>query len=220
VSGYRAVLFDAFGTLIELERPAARLRAAVRTRLEREISHEQAADAMRTELSYYAAHCSTARDQPTLLRLQRECAAIVLDRLGLEADQATALAVLSEAIVFRAYPDATPALRMVGELGLATAVVSNGDCSLPGALRSAGIEVGVVVDSATSGAAKPDPAIFELALRRLEVEAAAALHVGDVPELDGEGARAAGIDVVIIDRSPAAAAGTISSLLELEPLLA
>lgn len=77
-----------------------------------------------------------------------------------------------------------------------------------------------MVDSATGGAAKPDPTIFELALRRLRVDAAAALHVGDTPELDGEGARAAGIDVVIVDRSPAPAAGTISSLLELEPLLA
>jgi putative hydrolase of the HAD superfamily len=128
--------------------------------------------------------------------------------------------VLSDAIAFRAYPDATPALRMVGELGLATAVVSNGDCSLPGALQSCGIEVGVVVDSATGGAAKPDPAIFALALRRLGVNATAALHVGDVPELDGEGARAAGIDVVIVDRRTTPAAGTISSLLELEPLLA
>ncbi len=214
------MLFDAFGTLIELDRPAARLQAAARKRLGSEISHELAAEAMRAELTYYAAHCGAARDQPTLLHLQRECAAIVLDRLGLEADETTALEVLSDAIAFRAFPDATPALRMVGERGLAMAVVSNGDCSLPGALRSAGIEVGVLVDSATSGAAKPDPAIFELALRRLDVDAAAALHVGDTPELDGEGARAAGIDVVIVDRSRAPAAGTISSLLELEPLLA
>jgi putative hydrolase of the HAD superfamily len=220
VSRYRAVLFDAFGTLIELDRPAGRLQAAVRTRLGSEVSHEQAAEAMRAELTYYAAQCITARDQPTLLHLQRECAAIVLDRLGLEADETTALAVLSDAIAFCAFPDAVPALRTVGDLGLATAVVSNGDCSLPDALRSAGIEVGVVVDSATTGAAKPDPAIFELALRRLGVEAAAALHVGDVPELDGEGARAAGIDVVIVDRRPAPAAGAIASLLELEPLLA
>ena len=151
------MLFDAFGTLIELDRPAARLQAAARTRLGSEISHEQAAEAMRVELTHYAAHCSAARDHPTLLHLQRECAAIVLDRLGLEAGEATALEVLSDAIAFRAFPDAPPALRMVRDLGLATAVVSNGDCSLPGALRAAGIEVGVVVDSATGGAAKPDP---------------------------------------------------------------
>jgi putative hydrolase of the HAD superfamily len=220
VSGYRAVLFDAFGTLIELDRPAARLQAAVQTYLESEVSQGQAAQAMRAELAHYAAHCRTARDGPSLLHLRRECAAIVLEQLGLDAVEATALAVLSDAIAFRAYPDAPPALRMVGGLGLATAVVSNGDCSLPDALQSAGIEVDVVVDSATGGAAKPDPAIFALALRRLGVDAAAALHVGDVPELDGEGARAAGVDVVIIDRGPSPAPGTIASLLELEPLLA
>lgn len=117
------MLFDAFGTLIELDRPAARLQAAARMRLGSEISAEQAAAAMRAELTHYAAHCRAARDQPTLLRLQRACAAIVLDRLGLEADEATALAVLSDAIVFRAFSDATSALRMAGERGLATAVV-------------------------------------------------------------------------------------------------
>ena len=73
-----------------------------------------------------------------------------------------ALAVLSDAIAFRAFPDAAGALRMVRERGLATAVVSNGDCSLPGALRSAGIEMGVVVDSATGGAAKCDYVTREL----------------------------------------------------------
>ena len=35
MSGYRAVLFDAFGTLIELDREAATLQAAVRMHLER-----------------------------------------------------------------------------------------------------------------------------------------------------------------------------------------
>jgi FMN phosphatase YigB (HAD superfamily) len=84
VSGYRAVLFDAFGTLIELDRPAARLQGAVRMHLGSEISHEQAAEAMRAELTHYAAHCRTARDQPSLLHLQRACAAgidvVILDR--------------------------------------------------------------------------------------------------------------------------------------------
>lgn len=220
MSAYSAVLFDAFGTLISLDHPAQRLRTAVRTHLGEEVTHEQAAGAMRAELRHYAGNCRSARDEATLLHLHRECAAIVLERLGLEAGDDEALAVLSDAVAFRAYPDAGPALEMAGRRGMAVAVVSNGDCSLAGALRSAGIDVGVVVDSATSGAAKPDPALFRLALRRLGVEAAEALHVGDTPELDGDGARAAGIDVVIIDRGPSPAEGAISSLLELEPMLA
>ena len=46
--------------------------------------------------------------------------------------------------------------------------------------------------SAEAGAPKPDPAIFRLALARLEVEPARALHVGD-SHADAEGARAAGM---------------------------
>jgi putative hydrolase of the HAD superfamily len=121
---------------------------------------------------------------------------------------------------FRAYPDAAPALQIASGRGLATAVVSNGDCSLGDALSEAGLDVAEVVDSATSGVVKPDPAIFLEALRRLGVEPAEALHVGDSAELDGAGARAAGIDVVIVDRHDPPAEGTIPSLLELETLLA
>ena len=50
---------------------------------------------------------------------------------------------------------------------------------------------------------KPDPALFHRALERLGAEPADALHVGDRVELDLAGARAAGIDSVLIDRRAA-----------------
>jgi HAD superfamily hydrolase (TIGR01549 family) len=49
-----------------------------------------------------------------------------------------------------------------------------------------------VVTSAEAGAAKPDPAVLQLALERLRVEPARALHVGDEDE-DEQGAAAAGV---------------------------
>lgn len=220
MSRYRAVLFDAFGTLIALDRPAQRLQAALSEQLGADVSEQRAAAAMRAEIAHYAAGCRWAADGASLDRLRRECAAVMMEELGLAPGAEAALAVLSEAVRFRAYPDAAPALRIASGRGLATAVVSNGDCSLGDALREAGLDVAEVVDSATSGAVKPDPAIFLEALRRLGVEPAEALHVGDSAELDGEGARAAGIDVVIVDRHDPAAEGTIPSLLELETLLA
>jgi HAD superfamily hydrolase (TIGR01509 family) len=78
----------------------------------------------------------------------------------------------------------------------------------------------VVVDSATTGAAKPDPAIFRHALSRLGVAAGRALYVGDDPANDLDGARAAGIDAVLIDRSSDRAPGSIGALTELEALVA
>ena len=66
----------------------------------------------------------------------------------------------------------------------------------------AGIEVGVVVDSAVVGIAKPDPGIFAIALDALAVPAgrrATVIHVGDALRYDVAGALAAGIIPVHLD---------------------
>jgi putative hydrolase of the HAD superfamily len=220
MSRHRALLLDAFGTLITVDRPAERLRASLAARLGTGIAPESAETAMRDEMRHYQANCRRASDAASLAELRRECAAIVMDRCGVNAPEEAALAVLSDAVVIRAYDDAPPALEMARRRALATAVVSNGDCSMPSLLEQAGLRVDVVVDSATAGAAKPDPAIFHRALHLLDVAAAQALHVGDHEELDGAGARAAGIDVVIIDRSGSGGPGRIASLAELDSVLA
>ena len=219
MSRHRALLLDAFGTLITVDRPAERLRASLSERLGAEIEPERARAAMRAEMAHYQANCRRAADGASLAALRRACAAIVMDRSGVDAPEETALAVLSDAVVIRAYDDAPPALDMVRRRGIATAVVSNGDCSMPSLLDQAGLRVDLVVDSATAGAAKPDPAIFRLALQRLDVLPGEALHVGDHEQLDGDGARAAGINVVIIDRSGSGGPGRITSLAELESML-
>ncbi len=50
------------------------------------------------------------------------------------------------------------------------------------------------------GVEKPSATIFRRALELLGADPADALHVGDSPELDGNGATAAGVDWVWIDR--------------------
>ena len=220
MSRYRAVLFDAYGTLIRLDRPAARLAAAVRRRVGRELAEDAAADAVRAEIAHYAAHCQSARDPASLGALRLECARILTGRIGVEASDDDALTLLHETIVLQPYPDAPDGLAAARSAGAATAVVSNGDWSLAAALSGAGLAADVVVDSATAGIAKPDPAIFRHAIELLGVTAADALHVGDSEQTDGAGARAAGIDVVIVDRRATPRPGTIASLRELGGLLA
>jgi putative hydrolase of the HAD superfamily len=58
-----------------------------------------------------------------------------------------------------------------------------------------------IVASTTSGAQKPDVAIFREALRRTGADPASSIHVGDNYIADVLGARAAGIDAVLLDRS-------------------
>ena len=91
-------------------------------------------------------------------------------------------------------PGAVETLDRLRGRGLDLAVVSNWDVGLTEHLEriGAGRLFSTVVTSAEAGAAKPDPAVFRLALERLGVEPARALHVGDEDE-DEQGAAAAGM---------------------------
>jgi putative hydrolase of the HAD superfamily len=119
-------------------------------------------------------------------------------------------------------------LRAVAALGLPMGVVSNSDgtvesdlrrlgvCYAPEAPDAAdtpgttapppagpeltGVQVGVVIDSAVVGVAKPDPAIFYIALNALGVPpGGTVLHVGDSLRYDVAGALAAGLQPVHMD---------------------
>lgn len=80
-------------------------------------------------------------------------------------------------------------------------VVSNSEGRLVEILTEVGIAefFGVIVDSAVVGVAKPDPRIFALALDALGSSAQKAIYAGDVPDVDVAGARAAGIEAVLVD---------------------
>ena len=56
-----------------------------------------------------------------------------------------------------------------------------------------------IVDSGVVGVAKPDPAIFRLALDLVGVPADRAVHIGDTYQYDVIGARAAGVHPVLMD---------------------
>lgn len=96
---------------------------------------------------------------------------------------------------------ARAALDAVGAMGLRRAVVSNSDGRAEWHLRQSDLLDGIefVVDSHRVGVEKPDPEIFRIALRRLGVEAARALYVGDIRSVDEAGSRAAGMPFVLVD---------------------
>jgi putative hydrolase of the HAD superfamily len=215
------VLLDALGTLLRLEPPAPRLRAAVRERLGVEVSPALAAAAIRTEIGYYRAHLDQGRDAAGLAALRWRCAEIVRDELGLDgADLESVLGALLAALRFTPYPDVVPALAALRARGNRLIVVSNWDVSLHEALHGSGLDALVdgAVASAELGVAKPDPAIFVHALELAGVAAEAALHVGDSFEADVVGARAAGIAAVLVcrdgERGPAGVPA-VASLAEL-----
>ena len=113
-------------------------------------------------------------------------------------------------------PGVGDALRGIASLGVPLGIVSNSTGEVEQALRrldvcfagggaafaGAGIEVGVVIDSAVVGVSKPDPAIFALALDALglpDVERSTVVHVGDSLRYDVTGALAAGVRPIHLD---------------------
>jgi putative hydrolase of the HAD superfamily len=78
-----------------------------------------------------------------------------------------------------------------------------------------------IVVSHLEGMEKPRPELFLRAVSRLGGMPEQALHIGDVPELDEAGARAAGIASAIVDRRKRLAASqTALSDLSSVPALA
>ena len=98
-------------------------------------------------------------------------------------------------------PETAPTLQELGERGYRLAVISNADGRVEGLIRDAGIRdfFEFVMDSAIEGVEKPDPEIFLRGCRRLGVEPAEALYVGDRYPVDVLGARAAGMEAVLLD---------------------
>jgi putative hydrolase of the HAD superfamily len=232
-------LLDALGTLVELDDPAVRLRAALLERAGVDVGLPVAERGFGAEIGYYLVNQMRGGDRAGLEKLRDDCATAMRDALldALEEadgppaatadpralDHATVRAAMLEALAFATFPDVLPALRDLRARGLRLVVVSNWDCSLPEWLDRAGI--GELVDgsvsSAVVGEAKPAPAVFEAGLRLAGCDAAEALFVGDSVENDVLGARAAGLRAVLVQRAgdPPLGVETVCSLGELSAIV-
>jgi putative hydrolase of the HAD superfamily len=95
------------------------------------------------------------------------------------------------------------ALARLKAAGLLLGVVSNSEGRVEQALEAASLRdyFDVVVDSGRIGIEKPDPRIFHAALDALGVAPEEALYVGDLYEVDIVGAKAAGIEAVLLGSS-------------------
>jgi putative hydrolase of the HAD superfamily len=207
-SDKRCLLVDAMGTLVRLAPPAPRLRGELGRRFGIDVSLEQAQRAIGAEIRYYHAHMGEGRDPASVRALRGRCAEAMRsalpksERLS-DLDAASLTEALLASIEFSAFEDAGPALTQARARGRRVVVVSNWDHSLCEVLDRLGFGrlLDGVVTSAAVGVGKPDPAIFEAALRLAGAQAGEALHVGDSLKDDIVGARAAGVAVVWLNRA-------------------
>lgn len=188
-----AVTVDGFGTLVHIADPVPTLLQALRSYgVER--SPEIVRAAFSAEVAFYKPRAATGRDGPSLRALRIDSARVFLEAAGAELPAEAFVDDFMAAIVLDPIPGAIETVRELRRRRLELAVVSNWDVGLRELLEEAGLAsfFSAIVTTAEAGVGKSDPALFRLALSRLGVEPARALHVGD--EQDDElGARAAGM---------------------------
>ena len=97
------------------------------------------------------------------------------------------------------FPDAAPTLSALRAAGRKLGLITNGSVRMQSAkleCLALSLLFDVILISDAEGISKPRREIFERALERLNVSPAHAVYVGDHPEVDVAGARAAGIRAI------------------------
>lgn len=119
----------------------------------------------------------------------------------------------AESGVWKLYPEVPSVLQQL-QARFQLAVISNFDGRLRLILQHLGISkfFTQIFISSEIGADKPDPEIFRLALKIMDLKPGEALHVGDDPKRDWEAASAAGLSIFRLDRPK-------NSLRDLLPIL-
>jgi putative hydrolase of the HAD superfamily len=195
------ILLDAGGVLLNLDY-AYIVRLIEARRLEASIEALSAAEAIaRNEIHRNVMQGSRVGD------LWRDYFHSILGRVGIPATERDGIIdSLWEAhqrfgLWTVAIEGAADSLRQLKGRGFRLGVVSNAEGRVETDLMGAGFDglLETVVDSHVVGVEKPDPAIFAIALERLEATPDTTLFVGDVPSIDIVGARAAQLTPILLD---------------------
>ena len=205
----RVVTFDAGNTLIGLKVPAGFTYAGVGRRFGLEMDPRRLESAFRRVWQENRAPVDQDGPRPDDGReWWRQLVARLLSRAGYAIPDLEGYfeAVYQEFGLPGAWqlrPGTKVLLEELYRTGIRLGIVSNFDRRLYRILDELGIRgyFEQVVISSEVGADKPSLKIFREALSRFQVPAEEMLHVGDDEATDGAGARAAGIQAVIVDDS-------------------
>jgi putative hydrolase of the HAD superfamily len=203
MSGIRAVIFDLDNTLWDVYPVILRAEHAMHDFLLRNyprVTDRHDLHSMRDVRARMALQHPAMGHDFTWLRLE------ALRHHAREAGYAEAMAEEAFEVFYRArnevtlYDDVRPALdALVRDYRLF--VISNGNADLR--LCGLGEYFEGSLAAREAGMMKPDPRIFAMLLARAGLAAHEAVHVGDDPEADVEGARAAGVEPVWLNRDAA-----------------
>lgn len=221
LSGVRAAVFDAYGTLFDVASAAARARDALGDRW------QPLADLWRAKQLQYTWLRSLSGHHVDFLRVTGDALDFALESLGID-DAPLRARLMASYEVLGAYPEARAALAQLRAAGLRLAILSNGaPAMLLSAARSAGLDdlLEAILSVEDVGVYKPHPSVYRLAVDRLGVPAGEILFVS-ANGWDAHGASAYGLKVAWCNRAgqprerlPGAPDAEIRALSELPALV-
>ena len=191
----KAIVFDAYGTLLDVHGPSAQLADRIGPAFaefsklwrQKQLEYTWLRSLMRKHADFA---------QVTADALDYAMAAHGLHDKGLRAD----LLGLFEKLV--AYPDAASTLQAIAARGLKTAILSNGSPKmLDAAVHSGGLQLDAVISVEAVGVYKPDPRVYELALERFRLSEPQEILFVSANPWDAQGASSFGFKVVRINRA-------------------
>ncbi|MBN1660006.1 MAG: HAD-IIIA family hydrolase [Anaerolineae bacterium] len=209
---YDAILFDMGYTLVYFDPPvpvigseALRTLGVERTPEEVQAAVQAVWDPFWAEADRMTFAATKAQDA----EVEAQMARAVLGALDVDASDGTVAAFrkaqeawYSRPGVIRPYHEVKEVLSALAEEGYRLGIVSNWSWNLRDRVMQAGLDdyFELVWASAYAGCNKPHPLIFQQALDQMELDAWRTVYVGDSYRHDIAGARAAGIDGVLVVR--------------------
>jgi HAD superfamily hydrolase (TIGR01509 family) len=205
----KAVFFDFFNTLAYFDPPREDTYAGIAVQLGVEVTPDMVAAALPEADAYWRAENFKQpvrqREQDDKVSIYREYGSRILVGTGATPDQALQMlaTAFSKGWIFKSFPDAVPALKLVKARNLTTGLISNVGQEIDSYCQELGFEpfLDYKVTSFEVGYDKPRPEIFQLALDKAGVKATEAIFIGDVYEQDIVGARVVGMKPLLISRN-------------------
>lgn len=206
----KAVFLDAAGTLFESVTPVAVTYAELAKPFGKNVSYEEISLRFRNCFSTAPPMAFPGAEGQRLRVLERAWWHDVVRRifepaetfLGFEDYFDELFAYFARPDSWALYDDSLVTLEALKDRNLPLALISNFDSRVLTIIQGLGIAdyFDSVFISSSAGFAKPAPEIFFLALERHGIAPHEAIHVGDSPETDVEGALNAGVRPILLDR--------------------
>ena len=223
LEGIRACVFDAYGTLFDVNSPVQKLATEIGEKAtDLAVLWRQKQPEYTWLRSLMGVHADFWHVTGDALDFSLE--ALKIEDVGLRDELMTLYLKLD------AYPDAVEALKFLRAKGKRMAILSNGSPSmLDSAVRAAGLEKSfdMILSVEDVGIYKPSRRVYRHAMQKLQIQDAPSICFVSANSWDAQAAAQFGFQVVRLarsggqdDRIPGKAAARIESLSELAGLIA